>query len=884
MSIRPLILLLCIISIAALLAIGTARRAHPTIDLVAQHLSPEPDVPDTIAELLGQGDRLRATQQFDQAIKVYASVIDRTSEGSLGRARALIGQGRIAKSQGEFYVALAVYRRALEIFRSLDEVQGQTMALHNMGSCFTAIGELKLARDHYEAALDLATIEAKRAVTLSHLATLDDLEGNHALARQNFRAALVLRMSNLGESTASRLHGKAVILDRLGSAVANLEPSECLGGCREKALLAYRSAAQILERLDRPRDLSVTIGNLGFLALDHCTDSPMSCDPSEALHFFEDALETMVARAYPNAWIALVTGKVRALRYLDDLPAAEALALQGIERVEVLRAQELQPLLEVAFSSRHRPLYDELVSILVRRHRQSPGDDFLQRALEIVESTRARGLLERILESSSTHGTQGVPDSARWALQRALNALERQRLMAVDNLSWRLASSPETMTETLESIADIEKEQRLLLLRVKQGRVEQDRVQGPRSDHAPGFDVLNALGELLDEQTVFLVFSLGQDEGFLWWIDHTRMSVFDLPGFDGLEPRIHHVHGALATSAHLQTREQQQGREAALRSLSQILLGPIADRLHNHRLVIFADGALHTLPFAPLLNPRHGRPLIQDHELVMLPSISTLMALRQREARRSIERPVTGQPLLTLVTDPIYNADDPRLAHQPECLDHMPAVSDLPATEQEGRVIRRWVRAGGWDWTEPKATREALLQGMASTSPIVHLAVHGALDRQRPDFSHLVFSRFDTMGRCLDNRLFVHEISGLRFRADLMVLSACDTGRGKIVRGEGVLGMTRAMLAAGASRSLVSLWPVDDRATAVLMGHFYRSLLEEDATPAQALQRAQQSMLQSQDFAEPMYWAGFVLVGDWTWPGLPGRTSPDTAGPQPSDS
>ncbi len=145
---------------------------------------------------------------------------------------------------------------------------------------------------------------------------------------------------------------------------------------------------------------------------------------------------------------------------------------------------------------------------------------------------------------------------------------------------------------------------------------------------------------------------------------------------------------------------------------------------------------------------------------------------------------------------------------------------------------------------------------------MIHFASHAVIDEDIPELSEIILSLVDREGRPLaDGRLRLHEIYALHLPADLVVLSACRTALGKPQRGDGLLSFTRGFFYAGASRVLVSLWEVDDEAGAELISHFYRGLLVEGLSPAEALRRAQLWMRQQPAWQAPYYWAGFVLHG-----------------------
>ncbi|MCG8459479.1 MAG: CHAT domain-containing protein, partial [Holophagales bacterium] len=161
------------------------------------------------------------------------------------------------------------------------------------------------------------------------------------------------------------------------------------------------------------------------------------------------------------------------------------------------------------------------------------------------------------------------------------------------------------------------------------------------------------------------------------------------------------------------------------------------------------------------------------------------------------------------------------------------------------------------------ASRALVENGALSAFDVVHFATHGVIDTETPALSGLLLSQRDPAGRPSPGFLHLRDIYQLRFEAELVVLSGCRTALGPVVRGEGLVGLVRGFRYAGARRVLASLWPVEDRATAELMGHFYRALWQEGAPPSRALAEAQRQLAGSRRFRDPYYWSGFVLMGDW---------------------
>jgi CHAT domain-containing protein len=190
----------------------------------------------------------------------------------------------------------------------------------------------------------------------------------------------------------------------------------------------------------------------------------------------------------------------------------------------------------------------------------------------------------------------------------------------------------------------------------------------------------------------------------------------------------------------------------------------------------------------------------------------------------------------------------PRLPYTAQEADQILAVASGPSN----------LKAVGFE-----ATRAKAVSGQLGEYRYLHFATHGYLDTERPSLSALVLAQIDARGQMQDGFLRVNDIYDAQLSADLAVLSACQTGLGKEVRGEGLMGLTRAFLYAGVPRVIVSLWNVNDRATADLMASLYRGMLREGKTPAAALREAQLELRKKNNWQSPYYWAAFEQQGDW---------------------
>ena len=318
--------------------------------------------------------------------------------------------------------------------------------------------------------------------------------------------------------------------------------------------------------------------------------------------------------------------------------------------------------------------------------------------------------------------------------------------------------------------------------------------------------------------------------------------------------------------------------------LSQIILAPVADKLGKKRLVIVADGVLQKIPFAALADPEAGQlnkssssyqPLFVNHEIVNLPSVTALATHRQQLKLREL-----APKTLAVLADPVFAADDERITGKKPAL--APELNLNPTLQ---RAIKNLKRNGIERLEGTRKEAEAILK-LVSPSQSLHaydfdanynfanskelkqyrfllFATHGIVDTTNPELSGIVLSQIDKQGKPLKNGyLRLGDIFNLDLGAELVVLSACETGLGKDVKGEGLMGLTRGLMYAGSKRAVVSLWQVDDAGTSQLMPLFYKSVLAGES-PTSALRAAQLQLWQQKQWQNPYYWAAFTLQGEW---------------------
>jgi CHAT domain-containing protein len=311
-----------------------------------------------------------------------------------------------------------------------------------------------------------------------------------------------------------------------------------------------------------------------------------------------------------------------------------------------------------------------------------------------------------------------------------------------------------------------------------------------------------------------------------------------------------------------------------------MVLAPVAEALRGRsRVVVVADGELNYVPFQLLqASPEDGdEPLVAGHEVVNAPSASVLGQLREEAARRR-------EPAMTLAAfgDPVFALSYALRKGGPVAALPGDLRSDLrdvevvgdsmdPASARElffaGLELENLREVAGGDDTLVvsgfDATTDRLRGTDLSEFAILHFATHGLLDPREPEKSGLLLSTVDLEGHARDGFVGLRDVYNLRAPVELVVLSACRTALGKPVRGEGMIGLTRGFMYAGASSVVSSLWNVNDEATSELMKRFYENMLRRGMTPAAALGAAQNSIRQDPHWRSPHYWAGFTLQGEY---------------------
>lgn len=833
-----------------------------------------------------------AAAHFEQAVQSFHAAGDVAGEAD---ARYYLATAeRAMERRGE---ALRGLEHALELARSIRDRRREAEILIMRARASIGFGWQRQALDDLSRALVLwrrlpdATREVmKTLLVLTNVySELGDRSRTRAYATLTLRHA---RAMNERYSICQALHAYGLALLSLGepeNAVEPLRESLALSrqlGAREQPLEPYilNSLGMALVLLERDESARETLGR----ALDLSRREGRSSVKVTALLHLAATYRNPADAARKRA---LLDEALRVSRESNDI-GREAQALEmlgGLEleagRFETARAfvdsalkiRETMwrlvpsPSLQAAYLADQFEIHDLYVELLIRSLRAGREPRGAELAFAWVEGARARDLQRRLLQGrEEIRG--GVP----------ADLLERRRALGRELLARQEeARGSETVATTREA------ESLSAQLRLVESRIAAASPRYAARMLPDPISVKEVQSHLLDDETVLLEYWLGEKRSYLWSVGTSALEVFELPPRDEIEAACREVVEAIAArsvTVKFETPDERRERirradsrlPQAARALSRMVLDPVGRAIAGKRVAIVPDGALHHVPWGALPEPttnaaEGGRrapyvPLAAAHEIVQLPSAAVLREIR----RQASGRPAPPQ-FLAVLAAPIAS-HDPRLRGR--------ALADLPYAREEARAILDLVpvarRLEAFDFA---ASRDLVVGPELARFRIVHFATHAWVDSDDPELSGILLSTKDARGRAQQGFLSLFDIYQLRLPIDLVVLSGCRTALGPQLRGEGVMGLTRGFMFAGAPRMVVSLWDVDDRATAELMKRFYVRLLHGRESPAAALRGAQIEMSSRPRWSAPYYWAGFVLQGDWREPDTPTyRELPSTGG------
>ncbi|HEY9627886.1 MAG TPA: CHAT domain-containing tetratricopeptide repeat protein [Coleofasciculaceae cyanobacterium] len=746
------------------------------------------------------GIAYKAQGNYDRAVALFQQSLAIAQEGGdrAGEANSIGNLGNVYAEQGSYPQALAAYGQTLTLMKDLKNRRGESIVLERLGNVYAALGNPEQAIAYYQRSLTVArsiSDSSRIATVLGNLGIVARSQGNLEQAIDFLQQSLVL-LRQLGDR-----NGEATALNSLGNAYSTSQNYE-------KAKDYYQQSLAIARDIGDVRGAGVALGNLGQ------TSDLLNRD-AEAAEYLQQSLA--IARQVGDRLMegqALHNLGIVQFESGDRETAATSLE-SAIEIWESLRTG-LSDDNQVSLFETQADTYRLLQKVLIELRRP-------HQALEVSERGRARAFIElmstRLLHSSPESQSSAPPPSAL--------TVEQMRQIG------------RTQNATLVEYSITDKTELSIWVIHPNGTI--DFRQSPLSQ------VDTSLDQVAEQTRVAAALGRGgavSDTALTTLVENTRSAL-------GISTRGENSGSANLGSASPGSASPDSANprrpSRQLRSLHQLLIEPIADLLPTdptQRVIFIPQASLFLVPFAALQDAE-GKFLIEQHTILTAPAIQVLQLTHQKRQQiaESIHLSSTPQIAPLIVGNPVM----PDLGTPPVPL------PDLPNAEQEARSIASLLQTEAIIGNQ--ATESNIVRQM-TRSRIIHLATHGLLN----DFFELGSPGAIalTPTATADGFLTASEILNLSLNADLVVLSACNTGRGRIT-GDGVIGLSRSFMSAGAASVVVSLWAVPDAPTASLMTEFYHQL-QQNPDKAQALRQAMIKTMQQ--YPSSRDWAAFTLMGE----------------------
>ena len=775
--------------------------------------------------------------EYDPALDYYrrSLALREALNEKTNTAQTLSNIGVVLSRRGDYAQGASYFQKALRLLEGLDEKRLTSQALYNFGVLLKQQGDYERAVEYYRRSLALKEAlgnKAGIANTLTALGAIYDLQGNYQQALDYYRQAL-----KINEEVGNRA-GAATTLVNIGTVEEDL-------GHPESALEFYRRSLALSEELKEKHNLTKALIRLASFLLQQG-------QAAQALEYAtRSATVSKETGNRETLWQSLNTlGRI--YQALNRQTQAKQSFTEAITVIEDLRSHVAGGEIEQQrfFENKLAP-YQSMMEMLT-----SEGN--MSEALAFAERAKARVLLD-VLQAGRVNITKAMA-AAEQEQERTLNS-------QLVSLNEQIEKEQARAQPDAASLADLQNRQRTARLAYETfqtGLYVAHPALKTQRGQTPPFTFKDA-SALLDDKTALLEFVVTDDKVYLFVLTLAGRSDTKSrrDGAGTSSPRL--AIYPLAVKAKDLTEQATRFRrflaernldfQTPARQLYDALLKPAEKQLQGKTtLCVVPDGALWELPFQAL-QPQDGVYLIENYAIFYAPSLSVLRRMRERQAQDAPKLLAFGNPALSDETQ-----------QRAKAADRDETLGALPEAEKEVKTLAELYGPARSEIFTGANAREATFKQAGERFNILHFAAHSTLDDRAPMYSRIVLAR-NGNDKDEDGLLEAREILKMNLRADLVTLSACQTARGRIGAGEGMIGMSWAFFVAGSPNLVVSQWRVNSASTTDLMIAFHRRLRSSDRqkgslTKAAALREAAQTLLKDNRYRHPFYWAGFVLIGD----------------------
>jgi CHAT domain-containing protein/Tfp pilus assembly protein PilF len=774
------------------------------------------------------GNPLKALDSNQQALEINREI------GKIDKEAECLGNiGVIHSNLGSYEKALRYISKSLAIVKKTGNQRSEGTNLQNLGAVYSSLG------DYQKALLYFGKVQAinkksgdirSEGITLSNIGYIHMLLGNYSRAQAYFEQALAIHRKTNNKKS------EGITLSNIGKLQGEL-------GNFAQAQKWYKKALAVINATGNKKHEGIVLNCLGNVNMD-------LKEYEKSLDYLNQALVIGKKIMEPQILWGALKSRASLKRIKKRCDAAYSDLKKAINIIESARGQLNVQEQKAHFLAKNIEIYEDMVDLLFEIHKKKPNQGYDKECVYYIEKAKARAFLDSLQEGRIDLKKYLSPELKKREIEITREISSVQTDLVKPNVP------EEKRKELKDKLENLEEQYQNLVLRIKMENPRYARTVYPEP-----YGVEDIQKELLTEKTALIEYFSGKDEAFVACITKNDIFIQKIPDTRTLLKRIKNYIKLLSKHS-----AKKFYGTAAGRKIYQDLLGPVEHKLKNiEQLIIIPDNVIHYLPFESLIisgKKNRNRYLVEKYQISNAPSASSLINLLSRKRGTTWERDFLA------FADPVYNLTgtsrkeitDTQILREFSIKKGF-EFHRLPFSKTEvNQISKHFPPERSNVYLREMAKEENIKKLELDKYKIVHFATHGFLDEKVPSRSSLILTLDDDPKE--DGFFQVREIYNTRFNSNLVVLSACNTGRGSLENGEGVTGLYRAFLNSGAQSIVMSLWNINDKATSEFMDYFYK-YLGKGNSKVEALQKAKLKMIKSK-FNHPFYWAAFVLNGEST--------------------
>jgi len=747
--------------------------------------------------------------------------------------RCLYNIGHYYDAQDNYSQALWHYERALRIARNLNEYEDESNCLANISDTYIQLGNYEKALEYLKEVLRIDRKlgeEAYVAMDLNNIGVVYQKKALHSDNTDDLYNALThfkesLRLAKKIGDTRAEIQ----ILNNIGLVYKDLESYP-------EALKYFQLGLKKAEKAHEVEEIANILVNIGVIlsiqgnyesSISSCQKAIDIVSGIEGENILWEAYFEM-ANAYRNQ------GKYQASleNYKNAVSVLEK--IRSRIRLEELKASYLA-------TDKRIETYQNMIDLLCELHESEPEKLYDIEAFDYLERAKARAFLDR-LEVSQVNISRGVDAD--------LLKQEETLMKRISDLNSELFLSgldKEQKEKIEDQLKTCEEQLEALKREIRMSSPAYADLKYPQI-----ISLEQAQEQLMDHKTAFFEYCLGKRNSYAFVITKSELKIFPLPPASQIREQVREYLLAI-------TDKENQDFQLGYELFRALVLPGLENKIH--KLILIPDDILHYLPFETLLIQKNERRwLIEDYKIAYAPSISARQEIIDHERLNDLK----PQKDLLAFGDPFFGPDeeDDEARANPKIFSAANTLN-FPRLKYSGSEIEKiaalFKKSTTNVFKRKAATEEQLKRLDLTDYKILHFATHCLIDDEKPARSSIVLSLGNNSYE--DGLLQMREIFNLKLNSDLVTLSACQTGLGQYIKGEGIEGLCRAFFYAGASSALISLWAVHDQASYQFMERYYFHLRSSNSV-MDSLQKAKLEMISSGMLSHPYYWAGFVATGN----------------------